>query len=325
MFFPRELDPEYFDLQYRRQPETWREPFLRLWRDNGPPADRNANFQPFKDGSNLIAAMGEVWVMKVFPPFLRHQWVSEYRVLQHLDGQLSLPIPRFFKAGEEEDDDEGGWTYIIMSRLSGNTLETVWPRLPEDDKVAVLRDIGSIMARAQSLPVGTLTTLPPDWKEFLSVQMQGCRARHQRHGMPPWFVNGVDDLVRESWSLIPDTFEPVLLTGEYTPFNLLVDDKPRVQSIAGMIDFGDAMTGFGEYDLLGPLLFSCEGKGYLVNALLEGYGITPEGRDKTLRRRLFLLQILHRYSYFKGQVRIPNWEKQVHTLEELENLIWPLG
>jgi len=324
MFFPRELAPEYFDALYRLQPETWREPFLRLWRENGPPADRHANFQPFKDGSNLIAAMGEAWIMKVFPPFLRHQWISEYRVLQHLDGQLGLPIPRFFKAGNEIDEDDSGWTYIIMSRLSGVTLETVWPRLSEDDKVAVLRDIGAIMARTHSLPVGTLTTLEPEWNDFLSVQIQGCRARHTRLGMPPWFVNGVDDLVRESRSLIPDTFETVLLTGEYTPFNLLVDNKPRVQTIAGMIDFGDAMTGFGEYDLLGPLLFSCEGKGYLVNALLEGYGMT-KAKDKTLRRRLFVLQILHRYSCFKSQVRIPDWEKQVHTLEELENLIWPLA
>jgi len=320
MFFPRELDFAYLDTQYRLQPELWREPFLRLWREKGPPADRDATFQPFKDGTNLIAAMGEAWVMKVFPPFLRHQWESEYRVLQHLDGQLDLPIPKFFKAGE----DEGAWTYVIMSCLSGVPLEKVWSRLPEDDKVAVLHDIGAIMARIHALPIGTLTTLSPAWNDFLPAQIQNCQARHRRLGMPFWFVDRVDDLVRESRSLLPDTFEAVLLTGEYTPFNLLVEDKPRVQVIAGMIDFGDAMTGFREYDLLGPLLFSCEGKGYLVNALLEGYGIAPKDRDKTLRRRLYLLAILHRYSYFKAQVRIPDWDKRVHSLDELENLIWPL-
>lgn len=317
--FPASIDPGVFDRSYRLQPELWREPFLALWRDEGPDPALAAAFEPFSDGTNLIAALGPQWIMKVFPPELRHQWVSEWRVMQHLDGQLALPIPRFFKAGER-----AGWTYIIMSRLQGVTLEKVWPRLPDADKALVLTDIGRIMARVHTVPVGDLHDLPPLWSEFFPAQIRGCRARHERLGMPRWFLDQVDAFVQNNLSLLPDSFSSVILTGEYTPFNLLVSDSARVDRISGMIDFGDAMIGYREYDLLGPLLFSCEGRADLVAALLHGYGYTKDQQNRDLRRRLFLLQILHRYSDFKAQLKVPGWLDRVRSLEELEHVVWPL-
>jgi hygromycin-B 7''-O-kinase len=319
MGFPANIDAQEFDRSYRLKPELWREPFLALWQQHGPDPGLASTFQPFSDGTNLIAALGPDWIMKVFPPELHHQWVCEWRVMQHLDGRLALPIPRFYKAGEEK-----GWTFIIMSRLPGVTLEKVWPRLADADKTSVLHDIGRIMARVHTVPPGDLSDLPPSWKDFLPAQMQGCRDRHERLGMPSWFVETVDAFVQAHRELIPMDFQPVILTGEYTPFNLLVADANHVTDISGMIDFGDAMIGYHEYDLLGPLLFSCEGRAEFVAALLNGYGYRPEQQNRELRRRLFLLQILHRYSDFKAQMRVPGWERRARNLEDLEELIWPL-
>lgn len=319
MAFPQNMDPEDFDRRYRLEPASWRQPFLELWRAHGPDPALDSAFHPYRDGTNLIAALGPAWIMKVFPPFLRHQWESEWRVMQHLDGQLDLPIPRFYKAGED-----AGWPFIIMSRLPGVTLEKVWPGLSAADKTAVLTDIGRIMARVHAVPPGRIHDLPPAWSEFFPAQLQKCRARHERLGMPRWFVDGVDEFVQENIALLPQEFEPVILTGEYTPFNLLVADQKSVTAISGMIDFGDAMIGYREYDLLGPWLFSCEGRADFVKALLDGYGYASTAQNQTLRRRLFLLQILHRYSDFKAQVRIPSWESLVGSFDELEEILWPM-
>jgi hygromycin-B 7''-O-kinase len=318
MGFPQDMDPEVFDRRYRLEPESWRQAFLALWRAHGPDPSLESAFHPFRDGSNLIAAFGSAWIMKVFPPFLRHQWVSEWRVMQHLDGHLDLPIPRFYKAGEDS-----GWTFIIMSRLPGVTLEKVWPRLANADKAAILTDIGRIMARVHAVPVGNLHDLPPLWSEFFPSQIQKSRSRHERLGMPRWFVDGVEAFVQDNLAVLPRVFEPVILTGEYTPFNLLVPDHTHVTAIGGMIDFGDAMIGYHEYDLLGPWLFSCEGRADFVEALLTGYGYASADQNQELRRRLFLLQILHCYSDFKAQVRIPSWLDRVASFEELEEILWP--
>ncbi|WP_245676875.1 phosphotransferase family protein [Oligoflexus tunisiensis] len=319
MYFPSAIDPDDFDRRYRLQSELWREPFLALWREKGPDPALAARFQPFTDGTNLIAALGEAWIMKVFPPFLKHQWVSEWRVMQHLAGQLQLPIPQYYASGVQ-----GDWPYIIMSRLPGVTLENVWPRLGNLAKAALLQDIGRIMSRVHAVPVGHLMDLPPAWTPFFAQQIAHARARHTRLGMPRWFTDSVDAFVQKALPLLSGSFQPVILTGEYTPFNLLVLDEPEVTRIAGMIDFGDAMIGTPEYDLLGPLLFSCEGRPNLVKALLSGYGYAEADQNRTLRRRLMLLQILHRYSDFRAQLRIPGGLDRVHSIEELEELIWPL-
>ncbi len=320
MKFPDHIHPDDFVHSYRPNPERWRAPFLALWNSYGPDPYLVDQFVPFSDGTNLVAALGPNWIMKVFPPDLRHQWSSEVRVLEHLKGCLKVPIPKLFKAGEDN-----GWTFIIMNRLQGVTLESIWSDLSDEKKTSILGDIGRIMAEVHSVPVDAVRDLPPLWSSFLPLQVNCCRALHERLGMPRWFVDELDSFISSHLPLLPNSFSPVLLTGEYTPFNLLVRDSSDAVTLEGMIDFGDAMVGFHEYDFLGPLLFSCEGRSEFVQALLTGYGYPKELQNKTLRRRLFLLQILHRYSDFEAQLRIPRWQERVSNLEALENLIWPMS
>jgi hygromycin-B 7''-O-kinase len=110
-----------------------------------------------------------------------------------------------------------------------------------------------------------------------------------------------------------------LLTGEYTPFNLLVERRGDSWELSGMIDFGDAMVGYREYDLLGPSVFLGEGDPGLIGALLQGYGVADPA---ALVRRLMVLQVLHRFSH-PSQLRVPGWER-ARSIEELERLIWPI-
>jgi hygromycin-B 7''-O-kinase len=129
--------------------------------------------------------------------------------------------------------------------------------------------------------------------------------------------------LKEAEKIIPSDFKAVILTGEYTPFNLMTDRRTD-HALTGMIDFGDTMIGYHEYDLLGPSVFLCEGNPVLVQSLLHGYGYLKNDINPSLRRRLMTLQILHRYSNFNSQLRIPDWQHKVHSILQLEQLIWPI-
>jgi hygromycin-B 7''-O-kinase len=120
--FPSGLDPVAFDERYRLDVEGWRPAVQELCAEHGVRADP---FEPFADGSNLVAAVGGTAVVKVFPPFHRNQWESEHRVLAHLGGRLSIPIPRLIAAGDRPD----GWSYVILGRLAGATLESTLAHL----------------------------------------------------------------------------------------------------------------------------------------------------------------------------------------------------
>jgi hygromycin-B 7''-O-kinase len=152
----------------------------------------------------------------------------EQGLLKRLQGRLSLPTPTLLGQGEHD-----GWCWTRMTQLPGTLLLHRWSRLSEGQRVALLRRLGAVAREVQALPVGEQARLSPPWPEFIARQRAGCLARQQRTGLPahllaqlPAFLDG---------PLPDETAAPVLLTGEFTPMNLLVDADDR---LSGLLDFG---------------------------------------------------------------------------------------
>lgn len=316
MRLPQAPEPASFDQVFRPDHAAWRAAIVEVCAAHGIACDV---VSAFADGSNLVAAVDDRWIVKIFPPFHRHQWESERRVLAHLRGDtLPLKVPRLIAEGTRDD----GWPFVIMDKLPGLALITCWNEVGTQDRARVVEQIGATMAAVHRLPLGELASLPPDWPSFLRDQKATCRKRHTALGVPRWFENGLDGLVRE-WAPENEAGDRVLLTGEYTPFNLLVERDAMGWQLTGMIDFGDAMVGPRDYDFLGPSMFSCGGDPLLITALLRGY--FGEARPMTLqtRMRFMALAALHRYANFSVQLCIPNWPERADSFEALAELVWP--
>jgi len=271
----------------------------------------------FPTGGNLVVALDDHLVLKVFPPLPRHQFVSERMALSQLHGRITLPIPEIVVEGERD-----GWPYLVMTRLAGIIGKEAWPALPEDRKQRVLHDIGRTIAEVQRVPTGELSAVEPRWDELMSRQIAGCRARHQRLGLAQKYLDGLDDLLSAAKTLVPMHAPPVILTGEYIPENFLLSEENG--ELIGLIDFGDAMTGWGEYDLLGPGSFMTAGIPARVQSLFRGYGYTKADITPALTRRLMTLALLHRFSNLNFQICIEGWQQKAHDLFELERLLWPI-
>jgi hygromycin-B 7''-O-kinase len=270
----------------------------------------------FATGTNLVVGLGEKLILKIFPLLLRAQFVSERGSLTQLAGRLHLPIPEIVAEGERD-----GWPYLIVTRLGGALGSDVWASLAEDQKERVLRQIGETIASVQRAPLGPLAQIQPRWDDFMRAQMQGCKARHTRLGLAPKFLAGVDDLLRDAAELIPMDAPPVILIGEYIPENFLLARDDDQWSLAGLFDFGDVLTGWRDYDLLGPSAFMAAGRPGRVRNLLEGFGYTK--LDFALKRRLMALMLLHRASDLNSHVCIEGWQEKANDLVELQDLIWP--
>src|SRR6478735_8472854 len=173
--------------------------------------------QVFSTGTNLVVALDEKLILKIFPPMLRRQFVSERSTLAQLHGRVRVPIPEIVFEGERD-----GWPYLVITRLSGVLGAEAWPSLPELEKELVLAEIGEAIAEVQRAPVGALARIEPDWSSLMRKQIEGCRARHERLGLPQKFLNGLDELLRDAASLIALDKPPVILTGEYIPENFLL-------------------------------------------------------------------------------------------------------
>ena len=272
----------------------------------------------FSTGTNLVVALDDWLILKIFPPQLRHQFVSERISLAQLRGHLSVPIPEIVLEGERDH-----WPYLVITRLSGIVGARAWPDLPEHQKERILGQIGETIAEVQRVPVGELSGIEPRWDRFIGEQIAGCRARHQRLGLPQKYLDGLDELLRDAATLIPTDAPPVILTGEYIPENFLLSDEDGNWRLAGLIDFGDVMTGWGEYDLLGPSAFMTAGMPRRVDRLFRGFGYSPADVDSTVKRRLMAMMLLHRASDPVRHICIEGWQQKAGDLFELQELLWP--
>jgi len=195
--------------------------------------------------------------------------------------------------------------------------------LPEGQKERVLAQIGETIAQVQRVPVGDLGRIEPRWPQFMARQIAGCRARHERLGLPAKFLHGLDDLLADAEVLTALEAPPVILTGEYIPENFLLSCDDGDWRLSGLIDFGDVMTGRDEYDLLGPSAFMTAGMPGRVRSLFRGYGYSGAEFDFTLKRRLMALLLLHRFSDPVRHICIEGWQDQAGNLLELQELLWP--
>jgi hygromycin-B 7''-O-kinase len=274
----------------------------------------------FATGTNLVLALNEKLILKVFPPFLRGQFASERSTLAQLRGQLRIPIPEIVVESERD-----GWPYLVITRLSGVLGAEAWPALPEQDKERLLADIGETIAQVQRVPAGTLARIEPGWDVFVRGQIEGCRARHERFGLPQKFLDGLDELLRDTAAtLIALDGPPVILTGEYIPENFLLSRDNAGWRLSGLIDFGDVMTGRGEYDLLGPSALMAGGMPRRVQSLFAGFGYAASDITPDLKRRLMALMLLHRFGNPTRQICIEGWQQRVANLHELQDLLWPI-
>jgi hygromycin-B 7''-O-kinase len=273
----------------------------------------------FATGTNLVLALDEKLILKIFPPFLRGQFTSERSTLALLRGKLRIAIPEIVVDGERD-----GWPYLVITRLSGVLGADAWPSLPEKDKERLLADIGETIAQVQRVPSGTLAQIEPGWDIFMRGQIEGCRARHERFGLPQKFLDGLDELLRDAVDLIALDGPPVILTGEYIPENFLLSRDASGWRLSGLIDFGDVMTGRGEYDLLGPSVLMAGGMPRRLQGLFAGFGYATSDITPDLKRRLMALMLLHRFGNPTRQICIEGWQQRAANLDELQDLLWPI-
>lgn len=266
-----------------------------------------------EDGTALVGLVGRELVVKLYPPFLRDHCEFEAAVLPRLQGRLGVPTPALVDRFEHQ-----GWPGHVMTLLPGTPLDRVWPDLDEANRCALLEAIGRLAAEVHALPVEGIAALAAPWPEFLQRQRAACLRRQTRTGLPPHLLEQLEGFIAGPVPEGPD----VILTGEYTPFNLLVAPGPSGEMVlSGMFDFGDGLVGPAAYDWLGPLCFLAAGHRARREAFFSGYGMpTPDWSVQRLA--LLRLLLLHRYSALKAQIACPGWQAAA-DFDALAALIWP--
>ena len=267
-------------------------------------------------GENIIFFVGENFVIKIFAPF-RDNYKRETAALEFAESRLSISTPRLMHKGEIE-----GWPYLVMTQLAGHESREVWASVERRDRFEIVSHLGVAMSELHGHAAPLQTALDRDWRAFLERQARASVERQRACGANTEWLESLPAYIDARLPLLPANYRPVFLHGDIHAGNLLLEQAGGRWHIAGLIDFGDSLCGFNEYEFVAPGVLMVQGDGELQRALLCAYGYTVAQLDLELRARLMLLTILYECSDLrKYALRLS--PASVHlTLDELERAIW---
>jgi hygromycin-B 7''-O-kinase len=269
----------------------------------------------FADGSLPVYAIGDTHVLKLYPPVYASERETEAAVLSAIAGKLPIPTPRVEGIGEHS-----GWSYVLMSRLSGESLATAWPRLEAADRERLMVELGEALAALHAIRDPVLVTFaPPDWAAFVTAQRANAVEQQRAKGLDEAWLAQLPEFLEA----VPlDVAGPrVLLHTEVMREHLLVREGERGWELSGLFDFEPAMYGAPEYELASVGVFVSCGDAHLLRTLLRAYGYRDESLDEAFSRRMLAYAIVHRYSNLRWYLeRLPALEAP--TLDALALRGW---
>lgn len=270
----------------------------------------------FTYGGNIVFSVDGKLVVKLFPAYCNGEFIQEKKVLEHLDKQkLSVEVPKLISTGQFE-----GWNYIIMNEIKGTLLVDLFDDLTFEEKAQVARDLGKLIREVHNSTITTNQVELETWNEFLGGQFNRLEGHHKNSELSENLLNQLGGYVKKESIKEPDHL--VLLTGEYTPFNLIMNKVNGMWKITGLIDFADCFVGNPKYDLLGPIAFMFYPIKGLNRTFLESYGYKEEELTELLQKELMTFLLLHRFSNISFYQNKSETAKNARSLEELEKIFF---
>lgn len=267
-------------------------------------------------GENIIFFVDETFVVKIFAPF-RQSYSRETTALEFAQGKFSIPTPELVCTGEID-----GWSYLVMTQLAGRASREMWAMVGPRDRLEIISHLGVAMWELHAHAAPLQTALDRDWRAFLERQARESVERQRACGANPTWLESLPGYITARMKLLAMNQRQVFLHGDIHAGNLLLAEKGGRWRITGLVDFGDSLCGFHEYEFVAPGMLMVQGNRELQRALLLAYSYEETQLDSDLRARLMLLTVLYECSDLrKYALRLA--PEAVHlSLDELESALW---
>ncbi len=269
-----------------------------------------------QQGENIIFFVDQRFIIKIFVPF-RENHLRETAALEYAQGKLSIKTPELVHTGGVD-----GWSYLVMTQLAGHASREVWATIGRHDRLEIISRLGAAMSELHTHDAPLQTDLNRDWHGFVERQAQTSVERQRACNASPEWLESLPAYIAERVELLPVHHKQVFLHGDIHAGNVLLAEEGGRWHITGLIDFGDSLCGYHEYEFVAPGVLMAQGNPELQRAMLLAYGYEESQLDLNLRARLMLLTILYECSNLpKYALRLAP-EAAHLTLSELESAIW---
>jgi hygromycin-B 7''-O-kinase len=299
----------------RDQPvDDWRPALQALAARHGF-ADGHA--ERFGSGQVPVFAVGRQFVVKLVPHFWTQIIQREAECLRFLAGKTGLPKARIVADGALDD-----WHYLVSSRLPGEQLSEVWPRLNPGEKADLAGKLGESLRELHRIPLGGFRPGGIEWAQFFGDSVATWEKRKDLAGLPVHLRNDGPRFLAFAGAQIAAA-PLVLLHGDLAPENLLVERDAKGWKISGVLDFGNALAGSPLFDLTAPSVLLDPGHPDIVARFLTGYGGPDAPGAQTLRLPLMALTLIHQMADLPECLSLVVGAANCRTWEAVAERFWP--
>lgn len=238
------------------------------------------DLQAPRDGSAIVGLAADR-VVKVMAPHDVHHHHVEVAALTALHDRLPVPTPKLLSVIDWE-----GWSGVVMERLAGVPLDTVWATLPRQEQLSIASQLGEMLAALHGLQA------PPeiprvDWAAWCADRIPAVEDVQRAKKTPEALLSGLRTFLERTDTTPGDVG---WLHTEIMPAHLLVSETDSGWRITGLFDFEPSWVGPVDYEYAAVGVFFGAGDAEVFGAVQRAAGRSIEPQ------RLFAMAAVHRYA-----------------------------
>lgn len=273
-------------------------------------------FTRARDGFHTVF-LGPDRAIKLFAPFAAADCKLERTALTQVAGRLPVETPTLCGDGELD-----GWSYLVMTRLSGQPALDAWPSLTPAQREQLVADLGRLAAALHGLSLDAFEQFSEDWCAYMKLRRASMLQKHRRQGVDSQWLADIEQFVAGLPAISTWPVRRVLLHNDLRLGHLHVDSNGR---LSGLLDFGDVQVGAAEVEFTSIGGFISPLYPRAMSVFLQAYGYPRSALTPVLARRLTGYVLLHRYCELVPLIgRFPRAVRP-NNLAALHRLLWDFG
>lgn len=269
----------------------------------------------FSTGSDVVYGSDSM-VIKLTHPRWAHEVENEARMLEIVGTDRQLHAPKFLCCGTLE-----GWPFVAMSRIPGESIADVWPKLDPEARQDLALQVGEWTHRLHQLEA------PPDretWDRWLNALIVDAAARQSGTSVPEHLLMEIDPFI-ESGDIPQDRTPLVYLHTEIYDAHVLLSRAPAGPwRVRGWIDFADGRLGHPFYDFPACIELMFREDWESLHAFFRGYGFTPTTLNEEFACTLLRWSLIHRFGRLTRWLEIAG-DPTPKSLRELAMRVCAMG
>jgi hygromycin-B 7''-O-kinase len=276
-----------------------------------------ARWRRLPTGKNVVLELGDEAILKLIPPCWAEDAGREAAAVRAVPATGPVATPTLLALDELE-----GWTVLLLRRLPGEVLAERWLSLAGSVRARLVAHLGAVAAWLHSVEVPGGSALPYDWAAHLRRDVEDAPWQLAQAGAPQALQASWPAFLRSVGPLLNPDSPLVLLHGDLSLGNVLVQEQAGELRITGLIDFGDASLGEAAHDWLSPGVHNFAGDPAVVCAFFDGYGLPPSERTPALQAHLLARSLLY---YGWGYLARKFPLQGATSWAEVAGVVWPIA